>query len=292
MISICIPVYKCEIEDAISKLATEAAKLPFEVEVLVIDDGSPSYFREKNRIIANFYSIEYYELSQNQGRIKVREILAQCAKFPYLIFVDGDTIPAYKNFIFIYSLYIVEGCVIYGGGLPLPYITQNNYLSFIYKKNRHYQDVKRRIKKRYQTFHTDNFLVDKKIFLANWKFPEELKNYGYEDFLFARNLCKSGISIMHIDNPVLHKLKDNREFIKDMEESVKNLYIISETIKDDFVPKGAILLRKIKKINFLAMLKYFEKFIRVLLEKKMPEKISLFLMDIWRIAFFFKIRIK
>lgn len=73
------------------------------------------------------------------------------------------------------------------------------------------------------------FAIKKEVF-ETIKFNESLAGYGYEDSVFAFELRKNNISILHIENPVIHlNLENNEAFIKKSELALQNLLRFYET---------------------------------------------------------------
>lgn len=74
-------------------------------------------------------------------------------------------------------------------------------------------------------------------------FDEQCRDYGYEDTLFGVTLQDRGISVMHIDNPLLHKgLESNAVYLKKTETALRTLLHLG----DKMVPYshvGSAMLR-------------------------------------------------
>ena len=89
-----------------------------------------------------------------------------------------------------------------------------------------------RNKNPHASFSTFNVLIEKGIF-SKIRFNEELKQYGHEDTLFAYQLKKAGINILHIDNGLVHEgLETNREFLKKTKLSMENLSRLYDNVTD------------------------------------------------------------
>ena len=85
MLSILIPSYNFEISKLIADLNKQATELQIKFEIVVIDDASNSYFRSKNSNIRKHDSVKYFELSENIGRSKIRNKLAEMANYQNLL---------------------------------------------------------------------------------------------------------------------------------------------------------------------------------------------------------------
>ena len=76
-----------------------------------------------------------------------------------------------------------------------------------------------------------NFLIDKSSF-ACVRFDEKF-HLGYEDTQFGMRLKLNDIAIMHIDNPVYHKVNETcDQYLKKIERAVANLIGHEEELKD------------------------------------------------------------
>ncbi|MBK9631808.1 MAG: hypothetical protein IPO62_12205 [Saprospiraceae bacterium] len=83
----------------------------------------------------------------------------------------------------------------------------------------------------YLLFHSNNFLVSKELLLEH-PFDEELSRYGYEDTVWAKTIQKNGISILHIDNVVIHLgLERNDVFIEKTNQALMNLVFLRRNNK-------------------------------------------------------------
>jgi len=292
MISILIPVYNYNVNELVNDLIRQLKKLNIEFEIVICDDASDVEYKEKNRQLSQLPGIKYFEENINIGRSLIRNKLARLASYEILIFIDSDiSIKNNDNFIenYINSYnpeYAICGGIIYDKNpLEKKYILRWKYgikreMKFLNKKNQ----------SKYIHFFTGNFLINKNVFFKI-KFDENLKNYGYEDTLFAYKLMKNGIGIKYINNPVLHNIKvENKVYLEKSLFALKNLLLIYENISDyDFIEKIKILkvFYFIKKLKidkvFLIFYKVFENLIhKHLVNSNNP---SLILFDFYRLGY-------
>lgn len=89
MLSVLIPIYNYDCRRLINSLSAQAENLDVEYEILAFDDGS-SLFLEENREVKNLPHVVYRELGKNIGRSAIRNLLADEARYPYLVFMDCD----------------------------------------------------------------------------------------------------------------------------------------------------------------------------------------------------------
>lgn len=298
MISILIPIFNYDVNILVNDLLNQLNQLNIDYEIILGDDGSDEEFRQKNRKLSNFKKIIYYEEPLNIGRSAIRNKLANLASYNNLIFIDCDmSLEKNSNYIQNYLNYIDFNGVVCGGYSYESKCHEPNYiLRWKYGIKREALPAKIRNKKKYIHFLTGNFMI-KKSFFFNIRFDEKLKCYGYEDTLFAFNLMKSNIPILHIDNETLHNVQIyNNVFIEKSELALKNLLVIFNSLNDkDFVYKIKILkycvLLKKFKLNkiFLFFFKFFKNIIyNALVNSKNP---SIILFDIYRLGYLCELNI-
>jgi glycosyltransferase involved in cell wall biosynthesis len=248
--SICIPVYNCNVTALVSELHRQAVLTNCPFEILLIDDNSTS-FLEENRKLQSLPNLLYTELAENVGRAKIRNLLAQAANYPYLIYMDCDTCADNPAYVRRY-LDALPAEVVVGGYGYSPTPPEKKYsLRWSYGICREERPASLRNRKPNKSFSTFNFMIRKEI-VEKIRFNEQIFGYGHEDTLFGWELKKQGVVVKHIDNPLIHKeLDDNKIFVEKTENSVRNLWKIyqditekEEFIQDNQLLKCYILLRK------------------------------------------------
>lgn len=223
-ISILIPVFNFDVSDLVNELDHQCstAHILDDYEIRLYDDGSKN--RYANSSLAS-EKIIYREFSENQGRSKIRNTLAYGAEFEALLFLDCDSRIDKKDFIKSYVQNFQDGAVVYGGRT----YDQNEpdsdvYFRWKYGIEREIIPADIRIQNPYNSFMTNNFLIDKKVF-QSIGLDESLKGYGHEDTLLGIELKKSQVPIIHIDNAAVHiGLEKSEEFIQKTNEGLKNLH--------------------------------------------------------------------
>lgn len=226
MLSILIPIYNFKIVDVVRKLAKQAENAQVAFEILCFDDGSTEQYRTHNESLIGNEHITYHELTENIGRTKIRNLLAQKAKYKNLLFLDCDIRIDKENFINNYLQHI-NGHVICGG---VAYDTKKPkkeaFLRWKYGRKREEKSASFRNQSPYQSFTACNMLISKKVMLIH-AFNEELTQYGHEDTLLGIELKKAGITVAHIDNPIIHLGLDScLSFIKKTESGLDNLMLL------------------------------------------------------------------
>lgn len=230
MLSILIPVYNFEVEELVRGLQHQCQVAAIRYEILCFDDGSRSDYKERNRNIATLDNVRYKEMTENQGRSRIRNLLAQAAGFEYLLFMDCDSGLVSEHYIKNYVQSINPESVLYGGRVYDVQPPENKDFIFhwTYGKAREQQSVAERKIKPYHGFMTNNFLMPKSLFLEI-QFEEKLKQYGHEDTLFGLQLKSRKIPIIHLQNPLEHLgLETTKQFLDKTAKGIQNLYFLSK----------------------------------------------------------------
>jgi glycosyltransferase involved in cell wall biosynthesis len=228
MLSILIPVYRFDVRPLVRALLQEASSLKEPWEIVCLDDGSPAAFREKNREMASWEGVRYEELAENAGRSRVRNLLAERARYPYLLFMDCDGMPANADFLRQYLDHRGEGQVVVGtrAYAPVPPEDANRYFHWLYGRIREQRPAAERNLLPYDAFCTFHFLCPRDIFLSI-RLDESLRQYGHEDTQFGTGLKMRGIPVLHIDNPVVHLDVETTEvFLEKTRQGIENLAIL------------------------------------------------------------------
>lgn len=273
MISILIPTYQYNVLPLVKKVHGLINKENIDFEILVYDDHSPK--QEKgNKEINQLPNALYKVLPENLGRSKIRNLLAQDAKFSWLLFLDADVMPIQDNFIIKYlkSIKKYKADIIYGGIRYTPEKPEHSQLlRWVYGNEREAKVANIRNKKPYDTFFTLNFLIKKKVFYKV-QFNEDIPNLRLEDILFSYNLKENRIPIIHIDNPTYHLgIESSEIFLKKQLESaecglffrkrdlidpnyvrIQRVHVLLQKYHlDSFVLKAGNLFKKFIKKNLL-----------------------------------------
>ena len=174
--------------------------------------------------------MQYLIRKKNIGRAAIRNVLVQQANYSWLLFIDGDLFIKNDSYIHRYLAFDENNTVVYGG-----YTISGNYPDNlrwrIEKKHEEKSSADKRQQHPYHDFHTCNFLVKKDI-MKRIPFNEKIREYGYEDVLWGKQLKEHHITLTHIDNPVsFERFEDNKTFIQKTEEALHTLYTLSASLK-------------------------------------------------------------
>ena len=296
MLSILIPIYNFDIRKFIKELHIQAVNEKIEFEIILADDASDINFRELNKETETLRFVKYIQLNDNIGRSAIRNYLAEQAQFNYLLFADCDSEISNKNYIKNYIQDCKEDVVICGGRTykkNKPFCNLE-YLRWYYGTKREVKNASDRNQFPNRSFMTNNYVISKSIH-NSVKFDEKISEYGHEDTLFGIELKRKGISIKHINNPLIHiGLEENKHFISKTRKGIDNLnYLISnyeypelfEDIKLLKVYKRTQGISFIIKLYFL----FFQKITEINLCGSMP---SLKLFDLYKLGYLHSINKK
>ncbi len=261
-ISVCIPVYNCNVENLVNALLKELQRYAIEYEVVLIDDASHDNFKRVNSKLANLKNVTYIELHENVGRSSIRNMFLKHVNFENLLFLDSDSLIRHKFFIGNYLSAMQKNySVICGGRRYGAKPKKRKYLlRWAYGIDRECKHSEKRNQKPYQSFMSNNFLV-KKTILQNIRFDERLTNYGHEDSLFAYQLMTNKIDLLHIYNPTEHDYNETAgEFLEKTKQAIDNLILINKQIvpNNEFANFNKLLNTyfKLKNKGFLPFFKF------------------------------------
>jgi hypothetical protein len=291
VISVLIPTFNADVSPLVDFLLTQNDFSSFKMEIIIWDDASntDAFGLSDNE------NISFFRSPVNMGRSKTRELLAEKAKYPYLLFLDADVLPVSTLFLAQYLQHAFEYSVLVGG---IRYECQkpesNRYFRWFYGKAREEISVKNRLLKPYDHFMTGNFLVPKSIFL---QFPlqDVVTGYGHEDTLLGYKFQQAGIPIKHIDNPVFHLgLEENEVFFAKSKEAVSSLLRLKQLGFN--IPSKILssynILERIKLVAFCTV--FYPVFESRFLKNYIfsGNIFSLFFFDIFRLLYFCKLSLK
>lgn len=288
MLSIVIPIFNQDVRPLVYTLMKQCNKLNINYQILCFDDFSDDKFKKMNQELAFKINVNYTEMSENLGRSRIRNWLGKAAYFEYILFLDGDSEVKNRDFIKNYINVLPSDHVVYGGRIYAPKKprSKKKILHWKYGSKREALSAKKRQHHPYLNFQTNNFLIPEKLF-KTLQFDEAVQGYGYEDLLYAFELKKAEIKIMHIDNPVIHLgLEINTDFIRKTENAINNLAILYKSGK---IP-ATRLTKKYEQLSKYNLLSSFNWSYRKLNEKikanLLSDDPSITYFNIWKLKLF------
>lgn len=259
-------------------------------EILAQDDCSHSNLNVENQKI-NQLSFSNFSIStENLGRGKNINQLAEKAKYKYLLLMEADSFPSHNNYIkIIISTLKSSPEVVFGGVLYPEKPTNNNkILRWKYGNSREIKSLEYRLKNQYDFTFSWNLIIRKSIF-EKIKFLDEIEVYGYEDLLFRKKLKENSLNILHINNPLVHlNEEDSITFLKKCQKAVSNAKKILDLeiieAKDIRLTYIFSILKKCKADKIYAS---FFNLVKPLMKNNLLSKNpSLYILDLYKLGYF------
>lgn len=226
MLSVLIPVYNFDITPLVRSLHQQLSDEGKPFEILLLDDGSKASFKEVNRTIRDLPDVVYEELPQNVGRSRIRNRMAERARYDHLLYLDCDSELEDSRFIRRY-LEAADGRTVVNGGrsyAATPPDDASVFFRWKYGICRETVNAAERNRAPHSFFLSNNFLIPREVMLR-FPFNEQLSGYGHEDTLLAIELGQAGVPVRHIDNPARHiGLESAGDFLGKWDQSIANLH--------------------------------------------------------------------
>lgn len=263
MISILIPTYNYSCYRLVCDLHRQCRlqqkrEPDFAFEILVADDASTlASVKKENEQIALLSHCRYLPLPKNVGRSRIRNMLADAARYDYLLFLDSDAEVASPAFLQNYLQELTSeqpADVVCGGVANIPRLTDPACsLRFYYEEHvGKARLASERMKNPCARFSTFNFLIRRSLF-QSIRFNEQCVHYGYEDVFFGMELERRGVLIRHIDNPLIHAgVERNEVFLSKTETALRTLHSLDENFQRYVtVSRTALRLKRFHLAPFL-----------------------------------------
>ncbi|NII28681.1 glycosyltransferase family 2 protein [Pseudoflavitalea sp. X16] len=293
MISILIPVFNQDINKLVARLSAGLSHLQQGGEIIVMDDGSDPAFRDINKPIAQQPFVRYLPQAQNQGRIRIRQMLAEAAAGEWLLFLDGDSEVVSDNFLHNYIQAIQPGAAVVVGGRTYTATPPEDDALRLHWKYGSRREGRLPGKKHQPAFMSNNFLIQARYF-QQLSFHTGWNGYGHEDTWMGLQLEEAGIPVRYIDNPVIHGgLEKNSAFIAKSATALLNLHQLSGMVPAALLARHVKIFRVYKKLEVwrcrwivLAAYALLKNYIHRNLHSSNP---SLTLFDLYRLQYFIRL---
>ncbi len=286
MLSILIPTRDYCCRTLVESLHRQADSLGIDYEIIVGEDGSSPKGIALNAPLAQMPHCHIIVKQTNVGRSKIRNILAQEARGRNIFFIDSDAVVEQGDILKRYSEALEEHSVVCGGLYHSEHpLTNSCTLRHRYERAADKRrSAKERNKAPYDRFTTFCFAIRRELFLEI-RFDESIKNYGYEDTIFGYELRQRGVTIKHIDAPLLHiGLESNKVYLAKVEESLHTLL----QLQDKIAP--TTLLRcytRLKNLHLTGIVLFLWKALRHILRANLLSKHpSLTLLNFYKIGYY------
>lgn len=288
MLSILIPTYDYTCYKLVYDLHEQAEQLRVPYEIIVAEDGSKSPVNIiANHKITDLSNCIHYIRKNNKGQAATRNDLAEMAKYEWLLFLDSDAKVDKPDFLSTYLQHLGSAEVICGG-LHHQSVNYDPHRTLRFKyetlADKH-RSAAERTRNPYGQLSAFNLLIHKPTF-QKVRFDEDCREYGYEDALFGVELEKRGISILHIDNPLLHSgLDTNESFIRKTETALRTLKGLNGKMNGHCHVENTY--NRIKSLHLIWLVRLFfmlmQKPIRSILLSRNP---NLTLFNIYKLGYF------
>ena len=223
-ISILIPTRNYDCRPLVETLRRQLLQAHVEGEIILGDDSSDPRYAQLYDSLQQEGLIRLVRPTAHLGAGRMRNYLAQQAEGDQLLIIDSDTMPASDSFVVDYLQAAHPDRVVVGGfRYPTERPTSDRLLRYKYGHKVETRSLAERQQAPADAFVSMSFLIPRHIFLEEG-FPAEM-GMGYEDAYFGYRLAERGVAITHIDNPVIHALKETSDqFLDTTERYVENLY--------------------------------------------------------------------
>ncbi|MFH7014822.1 glycosyltransferase [Flavobacterium sp. FlaQc-47] len=289
MLSILVPVYNYNVFPLVLELKKQADYLKIEYEIIVQDDVSQNFISE-NTEINSLSNCSFSINAKNLGRGKNINLLCYKSKYEYVLIMEADSIPENKSYIKNFIELISKSPIVIFGGVKYPEIPPSieKVLRWKYGINREIKSIKHRLKNKYDFVFTWNLLLKKEI-LLQFPFPEYVTEYGYEDFIFIKNLRLNSVPIIHIENFLIHyNDEESIEFIKKSERAAQNLHDLVQSQKIDSndvkLSKAFALLKSFYLLGIVKAIYRMTK--KRVINNLRSENPNLYLLDFHKLGFY------
>jgi glycosyltransferase involved in cell wall biosynthesis len=291
MLSVLIPVYHWDPSLLVRDLQKQLDDSCLEYEIIIGDDTPASHKPEYQIQLESSPKIICSFRNASLGRSANRNRLADAARYPYLVFIDGDAGVARPDFISRYVSHLNQETILAGGTLYPDIKPEDPALHLRWKvgKSREQKTAQERQKYPWNSFSTFNFVAPSAVF-KKIRFNEKITAYGHEDTFFGFQLKTHGIPIIHIDNGLYHLgLEPADQFLLKVRESVHNLFMLKES---GILPPGMIpdvkLLNKYEsvcKTGTQGLIKLLYRILHKLMENRLTKPDPpLYLLDLYKLG--------
>ena len=292
MLSILIPSYNYNTFPLVQELHQQLLQQNIAFEIIVGDDASTDIETIKlNQQITSLSHCVLKVNAVNLGRGSNRNALCKIATYPWILFLDCDTIPTSSSFIknYLNCINSIDGAVFFGGiAYSKAKPKKDELLRWIYGRTREAIPVQKRRSKSYEATLVSNILMKKQLQLDH-PFNSSIYDYGFEDFVFIAELKKNHVPIHHINNPVFHiNLEKSDVFLEKHLKAIDNLhFLIQKRIVDANETHLSKTYHWLSRFGLHSLIKVLFKNLEPSLRKNLiSNKPSLLLFDFYKLGYF------
>jgi glycosyltransferase involved in cell wall biosynthesis len=293
VLSILIPLYNYNASALVLKLHSLASVEGIPFEIICIDDASSQIYSQ-NAELSTLSNVTYQRLDKNIGRSALRNLLAQQAQYPYLLFIDTDMAVLFDDYLQQYLQHANEYDLIYGGIVYEPDLKNATHaLRWKYGQYREQIPYYERKNNPYFTVKTCNLFIKREVF-NSIKFNENIREYGHEDTLFSVEIARRKLTVLHVHSPLFHLgLEDADTYLCKVETACQSLYFIAKNYLSEEEKYHIRLLyfyTRIQKMGLLWLLKFMYKFFeKSILKNLHSNNPSLTFLDLYKVMAYDKV---
>ena len=295
MISILISTYNYDCTELVSELTAQCKVLKqkvgasqFDFEIIVGDDASTdTELEQTNHRVCSDLGCTYLKNEVNTGQARLRNKLAFEAHYPYHLFIDSDAQVCTEDFVEMYWEHRDDAQAVVGS-IQNPELkdTRGRELRFQYETaGMSKRTVEARRRHPYSIISAFNILIHRDVFLSV-RFDEQCRHYGYEDTLFGLELQRRGVSIAHIDNPLVHLgIDTNRSFLNKTETALRTLSTMSEYMQREVGPSKWFF--RLQRLHLSCIVAGVFMWLRPLMRHNLlSSRPSLFLFNVYKLGYY------
>jgi len=288
MLSILIPERNYNCTKLVKDVAEQCEKAGIVFEIIVMDNAS-TLCKDENRTISTIPGCRFVESEQNMGLAKSRNSLVQLAQFAHFLMIDSDAeIVNNDNYIQNYIeamnlAQVVVGSMCYTSQKP----SSSRCLRWYYGNNRENRPAAVRNQNPYKSLITFNLMMEKELVL---QYPfEEQKGYGHDDSIMGSTLKQNGITVLHIDNPIIHNgLDSSKDFLIKSLDAVEKYFTYPVFQSDEMLEQIKVfrVFKKVQSLGLCRLLAFKFRAARKLMEWNLcSSHPSIFLYDFYRLSY-------
>ena len=224
MLSVLIPVHNYNVCKLVSTLHNQLVRQGLSFEIICHEDRSNEDMLLVNEPIKQLDNVHVIISPEQNGSLKSRIIMANKARFDWLLFLDADTLPVSDTFITQYINATAMNSDAILGGIAYQKEKPDERYILRWKYGIKYEQVsaKNRNRHPFKNVVSGNLMIKREVYSSLDLHLSENK-YGVDNLLGSR-LMSAGKKIMHIDNPVYHLgLEPNPVYLQKKEEAARAL---------------------------------------------------------------------
>ncbi|TYB74520.1 glycosyltransferase family 2 protein [Bizionia gelidisalsuginis] len=285
MISILIPTYNYKITELVNSIhkQLELTNVPF--EIIVLEDGST----QPNVEISPLDYTSILRFKENKGRVKARQVLAQKAKFDWLLFLDADVLPKNSTFIVNYLECLPKDYDAVFGGFYYYNTPPETSLMLRWKYGKTKEQVPAIIRNKtpFKIIISANCLIKKEVFTKINTAMNQKKGYGYDNF-FGALLKENNCKVLHLDNEVYHLgIEESTQYLNKNEHAALTLLKLKNA--GNIVTHDNDLLKlfiKIEANNLIGVGRWFYKLFGASMKKQLiGNNPNITILQVYRISY-------